>query len=171
MHLCLYSRDPLSKKYGLPKVHKARKFLCMHSQCFLFEPQHPPLCPAVDYEVDSDIGHAHKCGHNRVVASTLCKIRFWLTSEGWGGWHKASVLGCLPLGASIGLSPLLILTLRGSERVLVVPTELLDHLSCLTTPRVARPRDWLLPVPLTRCPGGVGGGAYAPHSFRAWLHL
>ena len=39
---------------------------------------------------------------------------------GGGGWHKASVFGCLPLAAPIGLSPLLILTLCGSERVLVV---------------------------------------------------
>ena len=41
---------------------------------------------------------------------------------GGGGWHKASVFGCLPLGAPIGLSPLLILTLCGPERVLVVST-------------------------------------------------
>ena len=41
---------------------------------------------------------------------------------GGGGWHKALVSGCLPLAAPIGLSlsPLLILTLCGSERVLVV---------------------------------------------------
>ena len=51
---------------------------------------------------------------------------------GGGGWHKASVLGCLPLAVPIGLSPLLILTLCGSERVLVVSTEPLDDLSCLT---------------------------------------
>ena len=50
------------------------------------------------------------------------------------GWHKASVIGCLPLAAPIGLSPLLVLTLCGSERVLVVSTESLDDLSCLTTP-------------------------------------
>ena len=37
-----------------------------------------------------------------------------------GGWHKASVSDCLPLAAPIGLSPLLILTLCGPERVLVV---------------------------------------------------
>ena len=43
-----------------------------------------------------------------------------------GGWHKASVSDCLPLAAPIGLSPLLILTLCGPERVLVVSTELLD---------------------------------------------
>ena len=52
--------------------------------------------------------------------------------RGGGGWHKASVLGCLPLAASIGLSPLLILTLCGPERVLVVSAEPLDDLSCLT---------------------------------------
>ena len=39
---------------------------------------------------------------------------------GGGGWHKASVFGCLPLAAPIGLSPLLILTLCGPQRVLVV---------------------------------------------------
>ena len=60
---------------------------------------------------------------------------------GRGAWHKASVLGCLPLAAPIGLSPLLILTLCGSERILVMSTEPLDDLSCLTTPGVGRPRD------------------------------
>ena len=74
------------------------------------------------------------------------------TSFGGGGvWHKASVFGCLPLAAPIGLSPLLILTLPGPERVLVVSTEPPDDLSCLTTPGVGRPGDGLLPVPLTWC--------------------
>ena len=75
-------------------------------------------------------------------------------NRGWvggGGWHKASVSDCLPLAAPIGLSPLLILTLCGPERVLVVSTEPPDDLSCLTTPGVGRPGDGLLPVPLTRC--------------------
>ena len=67
-----------------------------------------------------------------------------------GGLLKASVSECLPLAAPIGLSPLLILTLCGPERVLVVSTEPLDDFSCLTTP-VGCPRDGLLPVPLTRC--------------------
>ena len=58
---------------------------------------------------------------------------------GGGGWHKASVSDNLPLAAPIGLSPLLILTLCGSERVLVVSTEPLDDLSCLTTPGSAVP--------------------------------
>ena len=58
---------------------------------------------------------------------------------GGGGWHKASVLGCLCLAAPIGLSPLLILTLCGCERILVVSTEPLDDLSCLTTPGSAVP--------------------------------
>ena len=44
------------------------------------------------------------------------------------------VLVCLPLAAPIGLSPLHIPTLCGSEHVLVVSTEPLDDLSCLTTP-------------------------------------
>ena len=57
------------------------------------------------------------------------------------GWHEAVVLVCLPLTAPIGLSPLLILTLCGPERVLVVSTEPPDDLSCLTTPGVGRPGD------------------------------
>ena len=61
--------------------------------------------------------------------------------EGGGVWHKASVSDCLPLAAPIGLSPLLILTLCGPERVLVVSTEPPDDLSCLTTPGVGRPGD------------------------------
>ena len=51
------------------------------------------------------------------------------------------MLVCLPLAAPIGLSPLLILTLCGPERVLVVSTEPPDDLSCLTTPGVGRPGD------------------------------
>ena len=86
---------------------------------------------------------------------------------GGGGWHKASVSDCLPLEAPIGLSPLLILTLCGSERVLVVSTEPPDDLSCLTTPGVGRPGDGLLPVPLTRGirmhpPSPRGGGGVSP---------
>ena len=45
------------------------------------------------------------------------------------------------LAASIGLSPLLILTPCGPERVLVVSMEPPDDLSCLTTPGVGRPGD------------------------------
>ena len=73
-----------------------------------------------------------------------------------GGWHKASVSDCLPLAAPIGLSPLLILTLCGPERVLVVSTEPPDDLSCLTTPGVGCPGGGLLPMPLTRW-------AYSPY--------
>ena len=72
-------------------------------------------------------------------------------SGGRGGWHKASVLGCLPLAAPIGLLPLLLLTLCGSERVLVVSTEPLDDLVLFDYSRVGCPGDGLLPVPLTRC--------------------
>ena len=46
--------------------------------------------------------------------------------RGGGSWHKASVSDCLPLAAPIGLSPLLILTLCGPERVLVVSTKPLE---------------------------------------------
>ena len=84
-------------------------------------------------------------------------------SSGEGrGWHKASVSDCLPLAAPIGLSPLLILTLCGSERVLVVSTEPPDDLSCLTTPGVGRPRDGLLPVQLRGGGRIQGPGPAAP---------
>ena len=54
---------------------------------------------------------------------------------GGGGFGtRPMVLVCLPLAAPIGLSPLLILTLCGSERVVVVSTEPPDDLSRLTTP-------------------------------------
>ena len=63
-------------------------------------------------------------------------VRRWETSwehrvlYGGGGWHKAAVSDCLPLAAPIGLSPLLILTLCGPQRVLIVSTEPPDDLSC-----------------------------------------
>ena len=69
---------------------------------------------------------------------------------------KASVFGCLPLAAPIGLSPLLILTLCGPERVLVVSTEPPDDLSCLTTPGVGRAGDVL------RVGEEGGGGGMGP---------
>ena len=78
-----------------------------------------------------------------------------LPAVGGGGWHKASVFGCLPLAAPIGLSPLLILTLCGSERVLVVSTEPPDDLSCLTTPGVGCPGDGAV----ARAVWGRGGGS------------
>ena len=74
--------------------------------------------------------------------------------RGGGGWHKASVLRCLPLAVRIGLSPLLILTLCGPERVLVVSTEPPDDLSCLTTPGSDVPETGCCP-----CRRGGGGGA------------
>ena len=64
---------------------------------------------------------------------------------GGGGWHKASVSDCLPLAAPIGLSSLLILSLCGPERVLVVSMEPLDDLSCLTTPESAVPETGCCP--------------------------
>ena len=69
--------------------------------------------------------------------------------EGGGGLHKASVSDCLPLAAPIGLPPLLILTLCGPERVLVVSTEPLDDLSCLTTPGLAVPGNSPSPLSLS----------------------
>ena len=59
-------------------------------------------------------------------------VNVYLSGSGFGCkggvWHKTSVSDCLPLAAPIGLSPLLILTLCGPERVLVVSTEPLDDL-------------------------------------------
>ena len=55
---------------------------------------------------------------------------FGRSGGGGGGWHEAMVLVCLPLAAPIGLSPLHLLTLCGSECVLVVSTEPLDDLTC-----------------------------------------
>ena len=61
--------------------------------------------------------------------------------RGGGGGTRPWCWFPLPLAAPIGPSPLLILTLCGSERVLVVSTEPPDDLSCLTTPGVGRPGD------------------------------
>ena len=66
------------------------------------------------------------------------------------------MLGCLPLAAPIGLSPLLILTLCGSKRILVVSTEPLDDLSYLTTPGSA-----VLEMGCCPCRWGGGGGDLA----------
>ena len=52
---------------------------------------------------------------------------------GGGGWHKGLVENCFPLAAPTGFSPLNIPSLCGSERCLVLSTEPLDDLSCLTT--------------------------------------
>ena len=73
--------------------------------------------------------------------------------RGGGGWHKAAGSHCFPLAAPIGLSPLLIQTLCGPERVLVVSTEPPDDLSCLTTPGSAVPETGCCP-----CRYGRGGG-------------
>ena len=68
------------------------------------------------------------------------------------------MLVCLRLASAIGLSPLLILTLCGSKRGLVVSTELPDDLSCLTTPRVGCPGDGLLPRCIQRLTPSPCGG-------------
>ena len=83
----------------------------------------------------------------------------YLCVGGGGGWHKASVLGCLPLAVPIGLSPLLILTLCGSERVLVVATEPLDDLSCLTTSGSSVPETGFYALCIPSSPGVQGKGA------------
>ena len=70
---------------------------------------------------------------NSVIEAFMRLGNVGASGGGGGAWHKASVSDCLPLAAPIGLSPLLILTLCGPERVLVVSTEPPDDLSCLTT--------------------------------------
>ena len=101
--------------------------------------QGPPMVPA---EGRLNFLKLKSSWHRRRQGKILAVIlKHWKGRKGRGGWHKASVSICLPLAAPIGLSPRLILTLCGSERVLVVSTEPPDDLSCLTTP-------------------GVGGGGY-----------
>ena len=80
------------------------------------------------------------------VQRTVPSGRYFLRTKlfvghggGGGVGHQAMVLVSLPLAAPIGLSPLHILTLCGSERVVVVSTEPLDELSCLATPGSAVP--------------------------------
>ena len=125
-----------------------------------------PLCPEMYTEVMGYGGAAFCCVRKAVRWGAGEEI---LRGEG-GIRHKAMVLVCLPLAAPIGLLPLHIPTLCGSERVLVVSTEPLGDLSSLTTPGVSCPRDGLLRVPLTmriqmHTRGGGGGTAGSGH----WL--
>ena len=57
------------------------------------------------------------CVFRSAPGAGLCAV--FGPRDGGGVWHKASVSDCLPLAVPIGLSPLLILTLCGPERVLV----------------------------------------------------
>ena len=77
---------------------------------------------------------ANQCAENllRVVPRFVAPICLKISPDLGVGL----VLGCLPLAAPIGLSPLLLLTLCRSERVSVVSAEPPDALSCLTTPLV-----------------------------------
>ena len=79
------------------------------------------------------------------------KMQKNVSSSAWG-------IGTRPRYLIVCLSPLLILTLCGPERVLVVSTEPPNDLSCLTTPGSAVPETGLLPVPLTRCTLRVHAG-------------
>ena len=101
-------------------------------------------------------------GQGCMYAKALLRFSFRRRGGGGGVWHKASVSIWLPLAVPIGLSPLLILTLCGSERVLVVPTEPLDDLSCLTTPGVGRPGDGAVARAIDQAWGGGGGFPPAP---------
>ena len=58
------------------------------------------------------------------VVAPAVRLRVRDRAPGGGGGVGTSLgIRCLPLAVPIGLSPLLILTLCGSERVLVVSTE------------------------------------------------
>ena len=95
-----------------------------------------PVCGAgVPAEGAHEMHMRQQRSESGVPSAPLSMLR------GGGGWHKALVSDCLPLAAPIGPSPLLILTLCGPERVLVVSTEPPHDLSCLTTPGVGRPGD------------------------------
>ena len=96
-----------------------------------------------DADGDGDATEMGRCSTAALI--TMSGVGPQCPGWGGGGWHKASVSDWLPLAAPIGLSPLLTLTLCGSERVLVASTEPLDDLSCLTTPGVGCPGDGLLP--------------------------
>ena len=84
------------------------------------------------------------------------------------------MLVCLPLAASIGLSPLHILTLCGSERVLVVSTEPLDDLPLPPSALCTVFGERGLPCPVTSpcvslspCPVSFGlarGGGTSKHT-------
>ena len=84
-------------------------------------------CPAVQRIIHTGSWSLVHCFPHEVCVlhpGCLCWESFASCVVGWGGgWHKASVSDCLPLEAPIGLSPLVILTLRGPERVLVVSTK------------------------------------------------
>ena len=101
-------------------------------------------------------------GQARVTVVCPVMLRDVARRKIWGrtgGWHEATMLVCVPLAAPIGLSPLLILTLCGPERVLVVSTEPPDDLSCLTTPGVGRPGDGAVACAVDQNAGEGGGGA------------
>ena len=60
---------------------------------------------------------------SRRVGAVWTGRAVWDAFGGGGGWHEAMLLVCLHLVAPIGLLPAHILTLCGSQRVLVVSTE------------------------------------------------
>ena len=68
-------------------------------------------------------GQVYRCTQHtcRIPPDLLTGI-----TAGGGGGEEAMVLVCLPLAAPIGLLPLHISTLCGSERVLVVSMQPLD---------------------------------------------
>ena len=79
-------------------------------------------CPAGHVMPDGIVFFLHPPWLGRETRAVGSGHHAWALSigvGGGGGWHKASVSDCLPLAAPIGLSPLLILTLCGSKRVLV----------------------------------------------------
>ena len=119
-------------------------------------PHHNPLnCPAHTAPVGQRRGHPHidslprpfptpsshtflRLLHTHLPCHSHTKPPLDPGPGGGGGWHKASALGCLPLAAPIGLSPLLIPTLCGPERV--VSTEPPDNLFDYSGGRPSRRR-------------------------------
>ena len=114
----------------------------------------------------------------------------WAAWRGVGGWHEASISICLPLAVPIGLSPLLILTLCGPERVLVVCGEggggghLPPPLHYVSPPAIPAAILSMLDPDTGReglcgrrerregreqgCPEGAAGGGGAVHLFRVF---
>ena len=75
-----------------------------------------------------------------IVALKAPKKIVFHTTGGGCGTRPRDLIVCL-WRRLLASRPLLILTLCGPERVLVVSTEPPDDLSCLTTPGVGRPGD------------------------------
>ena len=100
----------------------------------------PLIADAPDSAWPEGYPNADDGKHQSVNLSIFkCTACFSPAGGGGGSWHEAMWFVFLSLAAPIGLSPVFILTLCGSERRLVVSTEPLDDVSCFTTPGSADP--------------------------------